>query len=58
MKNPEEHQIDSYLRTFAIAILIVSLILAGKNTPPNTDKPPSKSPVHSIRNHDLQVGNA
>ena len=54
MKNQER---DAIFRTFAIAILIASLILAGRNTPPNSDKPP-KSPVHSTRDHNLQVGNA
>jgi hypothetical protein len=54
MKNQER---DAIFRTFAIAILIASLILAGRNTPPNNDKPP-KSPVHSARDHNFQVGNA
>lgn len=54
MKNPDR---EAFFRTFAIAMLIISLILAGKNTPPNNEKPP-KSPVHSTRDHNLQVGNA
>jgi len=58
MKNQGERQIDSLLRSFAVAILIASLLLAGRNTPANSDKPPVKTPVHSIRDHNLQVGNA
>ncbi len=58
MKSPGEHQIDSFLRSCAIAILIASLLLAGRNTPATNNKPPARSPVHSIRDHDLQVGNA
>lgn len=58
MKNPGERQIDSYLRTFAFAILIASLILAGRNAPAHNNKPPVRIPIHNIRDHDLQVGNA
>jgi len=58
MKYQGERQIDFYLRSFAVAILIASLLLAGRNTPPNNVKPPVKTPVHSIRDHNLQVGNA
>jgi hypothetical protein len=54
MKNPYIHAV---FRTFAIAILIASLILAGRNAPANNDKAP-KSPVHSSRFHNLRVGNA
>jgi hypothetical protein len=54
MKN---RNLDAIFRTFAIAILIASLILAGRNTPANNDKPP-KAPVHSPRDHSLLVGNA
>jgi hypothetical protein len=54
MKNQDR---DAIFRTFAIAILIASLILAGRNTPANNDKLP-KSPVHSTRDHNLEVGNA
>jgi hypothetical protein len=57
MKTKGQLNIDAIFRTFAIAILIASLILAGRNTPANNDKPP-KSPVHSAREHNLQVGDA
>jgi len=58
MKSPGKHQIDSFLRSCAIAILIASLVLAGRNTPANNNKPPARSPVHSTMDHNLQVGNA
>jgi hypothetical protein len=58
MKYLGERQIDSLLRSCAIAILIASLLLAGRNTPANNDKPPARVPVHSIKDHNLQVGNA
>jgi hypothetical protein len=58
MKYLGERQIDSLLRSCAIAILIASLLLAGRNTPANNDKPPARAPVHSIKDHNLQVGNA
>jgi len=58
MKSQGERQIDSFLRSCAIAILIASLILAGRNAPANNEKPPARSPVHSIRDHNLRIGNA
>jgi hypothetical protein len=58
MENPGQPRIDALLKTFAIAVLIASLILAGRNTPPNNDKPPVTTPVHSIKSHHLQTGNA
>jgi|HubBroStandDraft_2_1064218.scaffolds.fasta_scaffold16739_6 hypothetical protein len=58
MKSSGKHQIDSFLKSCAIAILIASLLLAGRNTPVNNNKSPARPPVHSIRDHNLQVGNA
>lgn len=57
MKNLGYPNMDAIFKTFAIAILIASLILAGRNTPANNDKPP-RSPVHSTKDHNLEVGNA
>jgi len=57
MKDSGQLKIEAFLKTCAIAVLIASLILAGKNTAPNNEKAP-KSPVHSTKNHNLQVGNA
>jgi hypothetical protein len=58
MENPGQPKLDAFLKTFAIAVLIASLILAGRNSPANNDKPPIKTPVHSTKNHHLQTGNA
>jgi len=58
MKNQGEYNLDSFFKSCAIAILIASLLLAGRNTPPNNEKPPARSPVHSARDHNLRVGNA
>ena len=57
MKKPGQSDKETFFKTCAIAILIVSLILAGKNTPPNNEKSPV-SPIHSTRNHNLQAGDA
>ena len=57
MKNTRRSELDAFLKTCAIAILIASLFLAGRNTPANTGKPP-KSPVQSTKDHNLRVGNA
>jgi hypothetical protein len=58
MKSPGEQKLDSFLRTCAIAILIASLLLARRNTPANNEKPPARPPIHSVRDHNLRVGNA
>jgi hypothetical protein len=58
MKDPGEYKIDDFFRTFAIVILVASLILAGRNTPANNDKPTIKTPVPSTKSHHLQTGNA
>jgi hypothetical protein len=57
MKNPEESNLDTFFRTFAVAVLVVSLILAGRNAQENSEKHPG-IPIHSIKNHNLQIGNA
>ena len=57
MKDTGQSPTQAFLRTCAIAILIASLLLAGRNTPANNEKSP-RSPLHSIRDHDLRVGNA
>lgn len=58
MKSPGEHQTDSFLRSCAIAILIASLLLAGRNSPAHADKTPVITPVRPIPHHNLQVGDA
>jgi len=57
MKYPGQSDKEVFFRTCAIAILIASLILAGRNTSANNEKTP-KSPVHSTKDHNLQTGNA
>jgi hypothetical protein len=57
MKYPGQSDKEAFFRTCAIATLIASLILAGRNTPASNEKAP-KAPVHSIKNHNLQTGNA
>jgi hypothetical protein len=57
MKSTRQTNIDAFFRTCAIAILVASLLLAGKNTPPNKGKSP-KPPANSTRDHKLQIGNA
>jgi hypothetical protein len=57
MKYPGQSEKDAFLRACAIAVLIASLILAGRNSSANNEKPP-KFPIHSTKNQDLQIGHA
>ncbi|HEV3412576.1 MAG TPA: hypothetical protein VG101_08855 [Puia sp.] len=57
MKDTIQPNLDSFLKTCAIVVLIACLFLVKRNTPDNNNKP-SKSPVHSTKDHNLQVGNA
>jgi hypothetical protein len=57
MKDTNQPSIDAFLKTCAIVVLVASLLLAGRNTSGNNDKP-SKSPVHSTKNHNLLLGDA
>ncbi len=57
MKETTSSYTDTTLRTCAIVVLIACLLLAGRNTQPNNEKP-QRSPVQSTKDHSLRVGNA
>jgi hypothetical protein len=57
VKNPGNTNGDTLMRSGAILVLIVSLLLAGRNTSASNVKTP-KIPIHNSQNHHLQTGNA